>query len=108
MVVLEGLTSKEAPEVIDGLTERFRQVPKVHFVDSRLPVKFLNNRQLLFATPSELEELERLVEGAIDHARGSLTGFFGASQESYNPSKLQDLSAHYKIFENIKFAGCVR
>ena len=102
VVVLDGLTSKEAPEVIDGLTERFRQVPKVHFVDSRLPVKFLNNRQLLFATPSDLEELERLVEGAIDHARGSLTGFFGASQESYNPSKLKDLSGHYKIFENIQ------
>lgn len=102
VVVLEGLKSEEAPEVIDGLTERFRQVPKVYFVDSRLPVKFLNNRQLLFATPSDLEELEKVVEGAIEHARSSLTGFFGASQDSYNPSKLQDLSGHYKIFENIQ------
>lgn len=102
VVVLEGLKSEDAPKVIDGLTERFRQVPKVYFVDSRLPVKFLNNRQLLFATPSDLEELEKVVEGAIEHARSSLTGFFGASQDSYNPSKLQDLSGHYKIFENIQ------
>jgi len=102
VVVLEGLKPKEAPEVIDGLTERFQQVPDVYFVDSRLPVKFLNNRQLLFATQSDLEELDKVVEGAIEHARSSLTGFFGTSQDSYNPSKLQDLSDHYKIFKNIQ------
>ncbi len=102
VVVLEGLKPKDAPEVIDGLTERFQQVPDVYFVDSRLPVKFLNNRQLLFATQSDLEELDKVVEGAIEHARSSLTGFFGTSQDSYNPSKLQDLSDHYKIFKNIQ------
>ncbi len=102
VVVLEGLKPKEAPEIIDGLTERFQQVPDVYFVDSRLPVKFLNNRQLLFATQSDLEELDKVVEGAIEHARSSLTGFFGTSQDSYNPSKLQDLSDHYKIFKNIQ------
>ena len=102
VVVLEGLKPKEAPEVIDGLTGRFQRVSDVYFVDSRLPVKFLNNRQLLFATQSDLEELDKVVEGAIEHARSSLTGFFGTSQDSYNPSKLQDLSDHYKIFENIQ------
>ncbi len=102
VVVLEGLKPKEAPEVIDGLTGRFQRVSDVYFVDSRLPVKFLNNRQLLFATQSDLEELDKVVEGAIEHARSSLTGFFGTSQDSYNPSKLQDLSDHYKIFKNIQ------
>jgi predicted RND superfamily exporter protein len=57
---------------------------------------------LLFATPSDLEELDKVVGGAIEHARNSLTGFFGTSQDSYNPSKLQDLSDDYKIFENIQ------
>jgi predicted RND superfamily exporter protein len=102
VVVLDGLKPKEAPEVIDGLTERFKQAPDVYFVDSRLPVKFLNNRQLLFATHSDLEELDKVIEGAIENARSSLTGMFGAPQDSYNPSKLQDLSGHYKIFENIQ------
>ncbi|MCH8933374.1 MAG: MMPL family transporter, partial [Nitrospinae bacterium] len=99
VVVLEGLQRKEVPEVIDDLTERFRQVNDVYFVDSRLPVKFLKNRQLLFATQSDLKELEKVVAGAIEHARSSLTGFFGAVQDTYNPSQLQDLSGKYKIFE---------
>jgi uncharacterized protein len=102
VVVLEGLKPKEAPEVIDSLTGRFQRVPDVYFVDSRLPVKFLNNRQLLFATQSDLKELDKVIEGAIEHARSSLTGFFGSSQDSYNPAKLQDLSGDYKIFENIQ------
>lgn len=102
VVVLDGLKSKEAPEVIDDLTERFRQVPDVYFVDSRLPVKFLKNRQLLFATQSDLKELEKVVEGAIEHARSLLTGFFGSAQDSYNPSKLEDLSSQYRIFEPLQ------
>jgi uncharacterized protein len=102
VVVLEGLKPKEAPEVIDSLTGRFQRVPDVYFVDSRLPVKFLKNRQLLFATQSDLKELDKVIEGAIEHARSSLTGFFGSSQDSYNPAKLQDLSGDYKIFENIQ------
>ena len=102
VVVLEGLKPSQAPDVIDGLTGRFQRVPDVYFVDSRLPVEFLNNRQLLFAPLSDLEELDKVVEDAIEHARSSLTGFFGASQESYNPEKLQDLSGDYKIFENIQ------
>ncbi len=102
VVVLEGLKPKEAPEVIEGLTGRFQRVPDVYFVDYRIPVEFLKNRQLLFAPQSDLEELDKVVEGAIEHARSSLTGFFGTTQDSYNPSELQDLSGHYKIFENIQ------
>ena len=102
MVVLEGLSQKQAPEVIDDLSERFRNVTDVYFVDSRLPVKFLRNRQLLFATQSDLKKLEKVVEGAIEHARSSLTGFFGTAQDTYNPSQLQDLSGQYKIFEPLQ------
>ncbi len=102
VVVLDGLKPKEAPGVIDSLTGRFQRVPDVYFVDFRVPVKFLNNRQLLFATQSDLEELDQVIEGAIEHARSSVTQFFGTTQDSYNPSKLQDLSGHYKIFENIQ------
>jgi uncharacterized protein len=102
VVVLEGLKSREVPRVIDGLTARFQRVSDVYFVDSRIPVKFLNNRQLLFATPSDLEELDKVIEESIEHARSSLSGFFGTSQDSYSPDKLQDLSGHYKIFENIQ------
>jgi len=102
VVVLEGLSQKQAPEVIDDLSERFRNVTDVYFVDSRLPVKFLRNRQLLFATQSDLKKLEKVVEGAIEHARSSLTGFFGAAQDTYNPSQLQDLSGQYKIFEPLQ------
>jgi uncharacterized protein len=102
VVVLEGLKSRQVPKVISGLTSRFQRVPDVYFVDSRIPVKFLNNRQLLFATPSDLEELDKVIEESIEHARSSLSGFFGSSQDSYSPDKLQDLSGHYKIFENIQ------
>ena len=102
VVVLEGLPQKKAPEVIDDLSERFRNVTDVYFVDSRLPVKFLRNRQLLFATQSDLKKLEKVVEGAIEHARSSLTGFFGTAQDTYNPSQLQDLSGQYKIFEPLQ------
>ncbi len=102
VVVLEGLKSREAPEIIDGLTARFQRVPDVYFVDSRLPVQFLNNRQLLFASQSDLKELDTVVGEAIEDARSSLSGFFGAPPVSNNPSKLQDLSGQYKIFENIQ------
>ena len=102
VVVLDGLKPREAPQVIDGLTGRFQRVPDVYFVDSRLPVQFLNNRQLLFATQSDLEDLDKVVGGAIENARSSLSGFFGAPPDSYNPSKLEDLSGHYKIFEKIQ------
>jgi predicted RND superfamily exporter protein len=102
VVVLEGLEPKQVREVIDGLTGRFQRVPDVYFVDSRIPVKFLKNRQLLFAPQSDLETLDKMVGDAIEHARGSLTGFFGASQDSYNSTELEDLSDDYKIFENIQ------
>ena len=102
VIVLDGLKPSEAPAVIDTLTGRFQRVTDVYFVDSRLPVDFLKNRQLLFATHSDLEELDKIIEDAIEHARSSLTGFFGSSQDSYNPSKLKDLSSDYKIFENIQ------
>ncbi len=102
VVVLEGLPQKNASEVIDRLTARFQRISEVYFVDSRLPVKFLRNRQLLFATPSDLKKLEKVVEGAIEHARSSLTGFFGSAQDTYNPSQLQDLSSQYKIFEPLQ------
>ena len=102
VVVLEGLEPKQVPEVIDGLTGRFQRVPDVYFVDSRIPVEFLNNRQLLFAPKSDLKELDKVVGDAIEHARSSLTGFFGASQDSYDSTELQDLSGDYKIFENIE------
>jgi predicted RND superfamily exporter protein len=102
VVVLDGLKPSEVPKVIDGLTGRFQRVPDVYFVDSRLPVQFLKNRQLLFATQSDLEELDKVVGGAIENARSSLSGFFGAPPDSYNPSKLDDLSGHYKIFEKIQ------
>ncbi|MDH5761860.1 MAG: MMPL family transporter [Nitrospinota bacterium] len=102
VVVLEGLHPKDAPKVIDGLTEEFKRVPNVYFVDSRLPVEFLKNRQLLFATQSDLKSLDKVVEQAIEQARNALTGFFGASQDSSNASKLDDLSDHYKIFEDIQ------
>ena len=102
VVVLEGLQPNQAREVIDSLTGRFQRVPDVYFVDSRLPVQFLKNRQLLFAPQSDLEELDKVVENAIDQARSSLTGFFGTSQDSHDSTKLQDLSGDYKIFENIQ------
>ena len=102
VVVLDGLKPREAPKVIDDLTGRFQRVPDVYFVDSRLPVQFLNNRQLLFATQSDLEELDKVVGGAIENARSSLSGFFGAPPDTYNPSKLEDLSGQYKIFEKIQ------
>jgi predicted RND superfamily exporter protein len=102
VVVLEGLKPKQVPEVIDGLTGRFQRVPDVYFVDSRIPVKFLKNRQLLFAPQSDLETLDIMVGDAIEHARGSLTGFFGASQDSYSSTELEDLSDDYRIFENIQ------
>ena len=102
VVVLEGLKTHQVSDVIDGLTGRFQRVPDVYFVDSRIPVQFLNNRQLLFAPPSDLKELDQVVEDSIEHARSALTGFFGTSQDSYNPTTLQDLSSDYKIFENIQ------
>ena len=102
VVVLEGLKPRQAAEVIDDLTGRFQRVPDVYFVDSRLPVQFLKHRQLLFATQSDLEELDTAVGGAIENARSSLSGFFGAPSASHNPSKLQDLSGQYKIFEDIQ------
>ena len=90
VVVLEGLKPRQVRPVIDGLTGRFQRVPDVYFVDSRVPVKFLKNRQLLFAPQSDLETLDKMVGEAIEHARGSLTGFFGTSQDSYNSTELED------------------
>ena len=102
VVVLEGLDQKNSSEVIDSLSERFRNVPDVYFVDSRLPVEFLKNRQLLFATTQDLDKLDHLVEGAIESAQSSLTDMFGTSTGPDPSAQLEDLADQYRIFDRLE------
>jgi len=102
VVVLEGLKHNQALDVINGLTGRFQRVPDVYFVDSRIPVNFLKNRQLLFAPQNDLKALDKMVGDAIEHARSSMTGFFGAAQDTYSSNDLENLADDYKIFEKIE------
>lgn len=101
VVVVEGLALKNAPEVIDELTRRFEKIPETHFVDSRIPKDFLKNKQLLLAPIKDLEEIETIVDGAVEYAQSQLSNIFGAGPELYNPEKLQDFSKDYSIFEDI-------
>ncbi|NIR56990.1 MAG: MMPL family transporter [Nitrospinaceae bacterium] len=102
VVVLEGLRSGEASTVIDRLAKRFQSIKQVYYVDSQIPVRYLKNRQLLFANHSDLKELRKLVEGAIEHSRNQMSNIFGTSTDVYNPSELQDMSNRYKIFDHIQ------
>jgi len=101
VLVLEGLSQKDAPHVTKELAERLQGLPGARYVDYRLPIKFLKHRQLLLASKKDLEEIESMVEGAVEYARSQLSGFFGGTAEPYNPAKLQSLAEEYKIFEEI-------
>ena len=100
VVVLEQLNPFQAPEVIGKLARALKKVPGTHFVDSKIPEEFLNNRQLLLVPRADLLRLESLVEEAVDYARGQFGGFFG-EDELFNPIKLQKLADRYHIFEDI-------
>ncbi len=100
VVVLEGLEQAQAPPLLKSLAERLSNVEGTRFVDWKLPKEFLNNRQLLLASISDLKKLENLMIGAVDFARTSFSNFFG-SRELYNPGELQSLSDDYQIFDEI-------
>ncbi len=100
VIVLEQLNPIVAPDVIDKLARALRKVPGTHFVDSKIPEDFLNNRQLLLMHRSDLLQLETWVEEAIDYARGQFGGFFG-EDKLFNPIELQKLADRFKIFEDI-------
>ena len=100
VVVLEQLNPFQAPEVIGKLARALKKVPGTHFVDSKIPEEFLNNRQLLLVPRADLLRLESLVEEAVDYARGQFGWFFG-EDELFNPIKLQTLADRYHIFEDI-------
>ncbi|QPJ62654.1 MAG: MMPL family transporter [Candidatus Nitronauta litoralis] len=100
VVVLEGLEQAKAPPVLKVLAERLSNVEGTRFVDWKLPKEFLDNRQLLLASVSDLKKLENLMIGAVEFARTSFSNFFG-SRELYNPGELQSLSDDYQIFDEI-------
>ena len=100
VIVLENLNPIQASEVIDKLALALEKVPGTHFVDSKIPEKFLKNRQLLLIPKADLLRLESFVEEAIDYARGQFGGFFG-EDELFNPIKLQKIADQYQIFEDI-------
>ena len=100
VVVLENLDPIKAPEIINKLTKDFQTIPGTQFVDSRIPKKFLNYKQLLLIPKTDLLELEFLMEEAIDYARGEFGGF-SDNEKPFNPIKLRSLAENYQIFEKI-------
>ncbi|MEC7641466.1 MAG: MMPL family transporter [Nitrospinota bacterium] len=100
VLVLEGLHQNKAPQIINELTQRLKNLPGVHYVDSRIPKDYLNNRQLLLASRQDLLELESLMQEAVEFAREELGGF-GLGTELFNPEKLQSFADDYNIFEDI-------
>ena len=100
VVVLEGLGQDKAPLVISQLSQRFKKVSGTQYVDSQLPKEFLNNKQLLLLSRSELIQLELLVDQGIQYARDQLTGI-SLGEELFNPEKLQKLSEDYQFFDEI-------
>jgi len=100
VVVLEGLGQDKAPLVISQLSQRFKKVSGTQYVDSQLPKEFLNNKQLLLLSRSELIQLELLVDQGIQYARDQLTGI-SVGEELFNPKKLQKLSEDYQFFDEI-------
>ena len=100
VLVLEGLSQNKAPMVIDELTRRLEKLPGIHYVDSRIPKDYLNNRQLLLVSRQDLLELESLMQEAVKYAREELGGF-GLETELFNPEELQSLADEYDIFGEI-------
>ena len=100
VVVLENLDPIQATEVINHLARQFKKISGTEFVDSQVPTKFLNNKQLLLIPRGDLLALEILMVEAIDYARGQFGGFF-EEEEPFNPIKLRNLSSDYRIFEKI-------
>jgi uncharacterized protein len=100
VIVLEGLTQDKAPLVIGQLSQRFKKINGAQYVDSQIPKDFLNNRQLLILSRSELSQLEILLNQGIQYARDQLTGI-SVGNEFFNPGKLQKLSEDYQFFDEI-------
>jgi len=89
VVVLEGLGQDKAPLVISQLSQRFKKVSGTQYVDSQLPKEFLNNKQLLLLSRSELIQLELLVNQGIQYARDQLTGI-SLGSELFNPENCKN------------------
>ena len=100
VVVLENLDPIQSSEVIDQLANVFKNIPGTQFVDSKIPKKFLKDKQLLLIPRNDLLELESLMTQAIDYARGQFGGFL--EEETFNPVRLRKLAKNYQIFEEIE------
>ncbi|MZG52521.1 MAG: MMPL family transporter [Nitrospinae bacterium] len=100
VVVLENLDPIQSSEVIDQLANVFKNIPGTQFVDSKIPKKFLKDKQLLLIPRNDLLELESLMTEAIDYARGQFGGFL--EEETFNPVRLRKLAKNYQIFEEIE------
>ena len=100
VVVLEGLPQDKASLVISQLSQRFKKVKGVQYVDSQIPKEFLNNRQLLILPRSELIQLKLLINQGIQYARDQFTGI-SVGNELFNPEKLQKISKDYQFFDEV-------
>ncbi|PIR00304.1 MAG: hypothetical protein COV66_07415 [Nitrospinae bacterium CG11_big_fil_rev_8_21_14_0_20_45_15] len=99
VIVLEDLEQKEAEVIVEDLASRLQSIPKVRFVDFKLPKDFLEDRQLLLVSRKNLKELSGLMDEAIDYAREQFGGLFISGAEDFNPERLQAFSSAYHLFE---------
>ncbi|QPJ64950.1 MAG: MMPL family transporter [Candidatus Nitrohelix vancouverensis] len=106
-VVLEDLEQVQAEKIIEDLTPRLRKVPGVQFVDSKLPVEFLEDRQLVMATRRNLLELEALMDEAVNYAREQFGGLFITGAENFDSERLQAFADEFHIFDSLNpyYAG---
>ncbi|MFQ5450618.1 MAG: RND family transporter [Nitrospinaceae bacterium] len=101
VLVLEGIGQKDAPRIIRKLTQELEKIPGVRYVDSQIPMNFLDHRQLYLISRQDLLALESLLRDAVEYARNLLTELFPEEGEPFNPKKFQTLSDEYHFFDEI-------
>ncbi len=101
VVVLENAQPEQARVVIEGLTKQFHKIPGIMYVDSKLPMEFLKNRQLLLASKPDLLELEKELKIAVKKAEEQADDLFGDPYDFLSSKKLKSVVEDFHIFDEM-------
>lgn len=101
LIVAEGATPEQTVRFADRLAGAFEVHPAVRYVDYRKPADYFLRRQWLYLDRSDLSEVERRVDRALDSGRKGLSPVFDDLMDFADPEdrvglKLDDIAEKYR------------
>ncbi len=90
-IAVEATDRKRAESVAVQLAERLERVEGVKFVQARLEVEYLEDRQLYYLSQKEIDELTEAVKGAVDQRVEAEMGHLLEDDEPKPPDPLDKI-----------------